>query len=396
MRKKARSYKFSLIILLLLSFLLVIFLLMANNKRKQNQHNRIRQINQAVIYNKSHFNPCVKIYGVDVSKLTIDQAYRKVNKKAVNALMIDGRDIKLIRKDFETITRKQVEDYFNKQKTRLPNYQKYIFRNKELLDLKGKAENIVDAKVVFEILGKKYIFSRKKYYPKVECYNKAFYFLDDSLLKARIERLNQEYSTLHKKYHFETPEHGMILVRNESYGWAINSKQLIEAIKSAYINKHSGLKGHNFVYGIGYSSYGKGYGKGNNGLGNTYIAVSIPNQEAWFYKHGKLVLKINNIVTGTAANKLDATPKGVWYIHYKQSPSVLRGKNSDGTPYASRVRYWMPFTLSGCGLHDAAWRTDWSKTAYIKNGSHGCVNIKPSLIKAVWNVVEKDEPVVIY
>jgi secreted protein len=56
----------------------------------------------------------------------------------------------------------------------------------------------------------------------------------------------------------------------------------------------------------------------------------------------------------------------------------------------------MPFTLSGCGLHDAAWRTDWSKTAYIKNGSHGCVNIKPSLIKAVWNVVEKDEPVVIY
>ena len=50
MHKKARSYKFSLIILLLLSFLLVIFLLMANNKRKQNQHNRIRQVNQAVIY----------------------------------------------------------------------------------------------------------------------------------------------------------------------------------------------------------------------------------------------------------------------------------------------------------------------------------------------------------
>lgn len=137
MRKKARSYKFSLIILLLLSFLLVIFLLIANNKRK---HNRIKQINQTVIYNKTHFNPCVKIYGVDVSKLTIDQAYRKVNKKAVNALMIDGRDIKLIRKDFETITRKKVEDYFNEQKTRLPNYQKYIFRNKELLDLKGKAK----------------------------------------------------------------------------------------------------------------------------------------------------------------------------------------------------------------------------------------------------------------
>lgn len=173
MRKKARSYKFSLIILLLLSFLLVIFLLIANNKRK---HNRIKQINQTVIYNKTHFNPCVKIYGVDVSKLTIDQAYRKVNKKAVNALMIDGRDIKLIRKDFETITRKKVEDYFNEQKTRLPNYQKYIFRNKELLDLKGKAKNIADAKVVFEILGKKYIFSRKNIIQKLNAIIRHFIF----------------------------------------------------------------------------------------------------------------------------------------------------------------------------------------------------------------------------
>lgn len=173
MRKKARSYKFSLIILLLLSFLLVIFLLIANNKRK---HNRIKQINQTVIYNKTHFNPCVKIYGVDVSKLTIDQAYRKVNKKAVNALMIDGRDIKLIRKDFETITRKKVEDYFNEQKTRLPNYQKYIFRNKELLDLKGKAKNIADAKVVFEIFGKKYIFSRKNIIQKLNAIIRHFIF----------------------------------------------------------------------------------------------------------------------------------------------------------------------------------------------------------------------------
>lgn len=65
-------------------------------------------------------------------------------------------------------------------------------------------------------------------------------------------------------------------------------------------------------------------------------------------------------------SKGDQTPRGVWYIHYKQRNATLRGSNDDGSSYASPVSYWMPFTLSGCGFHDASWRTDWSKTAYLR------------------------------
>ena len=74
-------------------------------------------------------------------------------------------------------------------------------------------------------------------------------------------------------------------------------------------------------------------------------------------------------------SKGDQTPRGVWYIHYKQSPSTLRGTND---------------------FHDASWRTDWSKTAYLRGGSHGCVNVKPSEIRSVWNNISKNEPVIIY
>ena len=125
--------------------------------------------------------------------------------------------------------------------------------------------------------------------------------------------------------------------------------------------------------------------------------MSIKQQKAWIIKDNQPVVTLNDIVTGTAdASKNDATPTGVYYIMYKQSPSVLRGKNDDGTNYASKVSYWEPFTQSGCGLHDASWRKDWSKTAYQEGGSHGCVNIKPEEMPNVWNITYQNEPVVVY
>lgn len=56
----------------------------------------------------------------------------------------------------------------------------------------------------------------------------------------------------------------------------------------------------------------------------------------------------------------------------------------------------MPFTLTGCGFHDNSWRKNWSKTAYLNDGSYGCVNLRPSDAPKVWNNVEKNEAVIIY
>ena len=113
------------------------------------------------------------------------------------------------------------------------------------------------------------------------------------------------------------------------------------------------------------------------------------------FRKGKVAVHLTDVVTGTE-NKSNATPKGVWYIMYKESPSVLRGYNDDGSKYASKVQYWMPFTLSGCGLHDASWRSDWSKSADLTGGSHGCVNIRPAEIRSVWNNVLTNDAVIVY
>ena len=67
-----------------------------------------------------------------------------------------------------------------------------------------------------------------------------------------------------------------------------------------------------------------------------------------------------------------------------------------GSPYAVEVNYWVPFTNSGQGFHDASWRSNWSKNAYISNGSGGCVNVSPSVMKQVYDNLNTYDPVVIY
>lgn len=47
-------------------------------------------------------------------------------------------------------------------------------------------------------------------------------------------------------------------------------------------------------------------------------------------------------------------------------------------------------------LNDASWRQDWSKKAYLEGGSHGCVNIKPSQMKQVYDHVHENEAIVVY
>ncbi len=84
-------------------------------------------------------------------------------------------------------------------------------------------------------------------------------------------------------------------------------------------------------------------------------------------------------------------------MYKKKTDTVLRGQNDDGSKYTSPVKYWMPFTEDGCGLHDASWRKDWSKNAYLEGGSHGCVKlIRPDDIQSVWDNVYVNEPVIVY
>ena len=381
--------------------LLIAGLLFGNQLRTNHWANQAA----AIKYAKKHFNANVKLYGTPIGNLTQAAAYHKINQKAPNTAVLNAeqgqvtlkRDAKVV-----TISRGQLATYFNKQHTKLPNNQSYTYPNQALLQAQNRLRAVNKIVISYQLPTRQVKFAANSLLTTVRYQNKRYQFGPSPKLTAKLNALNQTVSTLHKSYSVTVPQGDKVTgktikVKNATYGWGIWVDKAAWLIKQAMLSgRDQHLDGAAAIYGLGYSTYGLGYGKANAGLVRDYVVVSLNQQEVWIVKDGQLALHLTDVVTGTKTGDSDRTPTGVYYIHYKQQNATLRGNNDDGSKYASKVNYWMPFTLSGCGLHDASWRTDWSKTAYLQGGSHGCINIKPAEIRSVWDNVKKHEPVIIY
>ena len=259
---------------------------------------------------------------------------------------------------------------------------------KQLNKLKGK-------EVTYLVQNEKYNLTTNQIITRATYQNGKYHF-DTTALNKQVKKINEKHATLDKPFKFRTHSGAEITTTaNGSYGWKISEKKAGNSLTKAIIDGRQEVDGEHDIEGKGYNTAGLGYNvTSNNGIGDTYAEVSLADQRAYFYKDGKCVLE-TDIVSGTN-NEGNKTPKGVWYIMYQQSPSVLRGQNDDGSSYASKVNYWSPFTLTGCGFHDASWRHNWSKTAYLSDGSHGCINMQPSVAGQAFHDLKQDEPVIIY
>lgn len=132
-------------------------------------------------------------------------------------------------------------------------------------------------------------------------------------------------------------------------------------------------------------------------VSRNFIVVDISEQRLIYFKNKKVILD-TNVVTGMK-NKHD-TPVGHYTLRYanKVAGKTLRGKNDNGTSYASYVDYWMPFiTDRGIGFHDATWRSEseFNDSTYIYDGSHGCVNMIPGQAQKLYKSIKKDTDVII-
>lgn len=127
--------------------------------------------------------------------------------------------------------------------------------------------------------------------------------------------------------------------------------------------------------------------------GNTYVEIDLGGQHVYMYQDGQLVWDAP-CVTGNVSKNY-TTPPGIYSLTYKETDRILRGaKRKDGTyEYESHVDYWMPFN-GGIGLHDANWRSSFGGEIYLKNGSHGCINLPPKKVKDLYDRVYKGMPVI--
>ncbi|MEB1808211.1 MAG: L,D-transpeptidase [Bacillaceae bacterium] len=208
-------------------------------------------------------------------------------------------------------------------------------------------------------------------------------------IPKKVAEINDAQSTLGKDFTFKTHSGSVISVKGKGYGWALDVEKESKLILETFQNGETSISASN-IYGNGWGGEGFGYGvTANNGIGHTYAEVSIAQQRMWIYREGELVLT-THVVTGDRSKGQDTLP-GVWYILFKRTPYTLTSDT-----YAIDVDYWAPFTNSGQGFHDADWRNNWSGNAYHNQGSNGCVNVPPSVMKKVYDNLRVYDPVVIY
>lgn len=120
---------------------------------------------------------------------------------------------------------------------------------------------------------------------------------------------------------------------------------------------------------------------------NTYITVSISNQQLEYYQHGKLALS-SPVVTGYGGD----TPYGTYSVLYKTTNARLVAADKS---YDTTVNYWMAFIGNSHGFHDATWRHSFGGNIYTYNPTHGCVNMPYDAIESLYYMVEEGTPVYI-
>ncbi|PGS48452.1 L,D-transpeptidase family protein [Bacillus sp. AFS041924] len=266
--------------------------------------------------------------------------------------------------------------------------------NKIVKNEEKKLQALLGRTVNYKVQDKVYSLKASKLIKNASVSKDLKVTIDPVDMKNKIAEINNTHSTLDKNFKFKTHSGSVISVKGQGYGWALDvekeSKQVLVAFES-------GDKSISATHILGHGWNNEGYGyttTSNNGIGDTYAEVSISEQRIWLYKNGKLVVT-TNVVTGKHITGED-TSKGVWYILYKRTPSILRGSHVGSGSYEIEVNYWAPFTNSGQGFHDASWRTNWSSNAFLTAGSGGCVNTPPSIMKTVYDNLSTYEPVVIY
>ncbi|PEQ54079.1 hypothetical protein CN473_08920 [Bacillus thuringiensis] len=292
-----------------------------------------------------------------------------------------------------------LKDY-DKQKHRSEIHLKsaYIQPIKEddpIIQKEEKAlQNLLQQSVDYKVQNEVYSLKAKDLIQNASMSKDMKVTIDVSNIKNKVTEINNAKSTLNKDFTFKTHSGAVISVKGQGYGWALDVEKEKKQIQQGFEKGEKSLSASN-INGNGWKKEGVGYETtSNNGIGDTYAEISIAEQQIWIYKDGKLAVT-TNVVTGKHSTSEDTSP-GVWYVLYKRSPYTLKGSAVGKGDYAVKVDYWVPFTNSGQGFHDAGWRTNWANNAYLTGGSGGCVNLSPSIAKNVYDNLSTYEPVIVY
>lgn len=254
-----------------------------------------------------------------------------------------------------------------------------------LKELIGKMNQIAQMKITLKIGGDQETVPQEKIISWIGIDENANMVVHDEAIRAYVGELAGKYDTVGKNRSFHTSYGAVVNISSGDYGRKVDQEAEFNALKENLTD------GRDLTRDLNFSQ--KAAGGAGDDIGSSYVEVNLTAQHLFVYKDGKKVVD-TAVTTGKPVNN-HQTNVGIFRVKSHEANRTLRGRNDDGSSYASPVKYWMPFD-GGIGLHDAPWKSNYGGKNYLTNGSHGCVNLPPSVARSVFANVSVGMPVVVY
>lgn len=254
-----------------------------------------------------------------------------------------------------------------------------------LKELIGKMNQIAQMKITLKIGGDQETVPQEKIISWIGIDENANMVVHDEAIRAYVGELAGKYDTVGKNRSFRTSYGAVVNISSGDYGRKVDQEAEFNALKGNLTD------GRDLTRDLNFSQ--KAAGGAGDDIGSSYVEVNLTAQHLFVYKDGKKVVD-TAVTTGKPVNH-HQTNVGIFRVKSHEANRTLRGRNDDGSSYASPVKYWMPFD-GGIGLHDAPWKSNYGGKNYLTNGSHGCVNLPPSVAGSVFANVSVGMPVIVY
>ncbi len=253
--------------------------------------------------------------------------------------------------------------------------------DKRLNRIVDTANKWLDTKVVYDWNGTEVVVDNEllKDWVSIEDGKAA---LDEEAVGAFVKEQADAYDTYGRRKNFMTTHGYEITLPGRNYGWKTDVEGETKEL-TALIYQGSSIEKEP-LYSI------RAMHKGTDDIGDSYVEADLNAQHLYLYQDGNLVLE-TDFVSGTMISDFGCvTPEGVFGLLYKSTDAVLIGET-----YRTPVKYWMPF-YGNYGMHDANWRGAFGGEIFVTNGSHGCINLPPSMAAQIYQYVSSGFPVICY
>ena len=207
--------------------------------------------------------------------------------------------------------------------------------------------------------------------------------LDVDAVYAMVDGWVEEYVTYGKSFTFPSAAgYDVTISSSGTYGWAFDGEELKADVVEAISTGAQGEREVNFTH--------TGEGWSHHGMSDNFVEVSIIEQHVWLWNNGEIVAQCS-CVSGLKGYRDTVT--GCYSVENKYYQTTLGSMATHG--YEAHVDYFVGF-YGGYGLHDARWRGSFGGSIYKYDGSHGCVNIPPSIMGTIYANSWVGMPVIVY